>query len=630
MKLYNKLAKEGILKNKDIYFPYILIFSLFVAIFNINLLLLFNKSLDNYYGMTTVKTVLYLASIVIGFFSIIFLYYADGFLLDRRLKEVSLYAILGIDKSKIILIMSLESVIISGFGIFIGFITSTIFYKISEAIFFKMMKLNVNFNLNMSLEAYFKTILLFIFISILIVVSRVIKIKNKSILELFKEDKTFKKVKYLKLKSLISAILLIVGYTIAIKIENPISALRIFVVDVLIVILATLFLFESLSIFVLEKLKNSKIYYKKNNFMSISGLIFRLKSNAKGLANICIMSCGIIVLLGSAFTLYGGVKNNIDTKFVREIIVETSDLKTIEISDRILNENNIKKLNVIKYKSFSSLARIDDNTIILDKNIKKLSEANLIGVIEKNSVDELKDMELKNDEVFIYSNVEDLNSIRVGDQNFKIKKYLKDISLEKPPKNLYINLSLIVVENIKNFVPKNDRKNIIFNEKFDLEENDREVYLEKIRENKISNEIISKNAQYEESKSFYGAIFFIGIFLGVVFILGTLLIIYYKNLQEGYADREKYKILREVGMTDGEIKKSIDTQVRIFFLFPVLISGVHILFAFPLISKLFVLGGFLDEKSKIFSFVIVYLIFLISYLIYYKLTSRVYYKIIKN
>ena len=635
MKLTKRLALDGIRKNKEVYLPYILIYGFMVFSFSSILLLMNSNSLKEFYAMNSVYYILKIALYVMGIFALIFLYYSDGYLLNKRLKEISLYAILGLDKKHLSKILALESMIISGLGILIGLISSTVIYKLIEACFLKLMKVDVNFDLSYSPRAYGISIGLFVGISLLILLTRIIKIKKKTILDLFKEENTFKRPKGLIVSTIFALFLIGFGYYLALTIDNPLRALQAFFLAVILVMLGTFFLFSSLSIVILKLKKKSKSYYKPESFISTSNLIFRLRSNSKGLASITIMSTAAIILLSSAITLYRNVDDIADKQYPRDVVISSGDEYSIAKIKEIIKENNLNPLN---YQEYSNVL------LAFEKNGKRL-KARQEGYMYQNINDidnkamgvlvEIKDGtipeidELDDGEFLLYRDkkLSDVSELSVNGQKlFKVNdltsypyKNIGDTTIMSQMFDFYY----ILVKNISIY---NDEIVHIYN--FNLDDRDMEIFKDKTKDIQNEFNIGFHDDFLLETYKLYGAIFFVGIFLGLIFMVATGLIIYYKQIQEGFADKNKYESLRKLGIGEEKIKKTIDKEVSVFFFLPLIVAGIHVAFAFKMISKMFVMLGSVNESIKITSFIIGFAIFAILYFIYYKISSRKYYKII--
>ena len=638
MKLTKRLALDGIRKNKEVYLPYILIYGFMVFSFTSILLLMNADTLKDFYAMSSIYYILKIAIYVMGIFSLIFLYYSDGFLLNKRLKEISLYAILGLDKKYLSKILTLESLIISALGYLIGIISASVIYKLLETIFLKLMLMEGNFYLSFARDAYIISFLVFAGISLLILLTRIIKIKRKSILDLFKEEKTFKRPRGMVLSAFVSLILLGYGYYLAQTINNPLKALTYFFLAVVLVMIGTFFLFSSLSIVILKLMKASKSYYKTEKFISVSSLIFRLRSNAKGLASITIMSTAAIILLSSAIALYRSVEDVANRQYPRGVGIASVDEYAIDEVKKIIKENDLEAKNIQDYKAVFAFEKDGKNfntskeSYVFD-NANSLDDKAMGILVEVNDGSIPEALDLKDGEFLLYKDpkLADISDLELNGKKLKKKADIKDYPYKNSGKNSLLSYMFdfyyLIVKKLDKNLSIDDNK-IVHVYNFDLNDEDMAIFREKTKD--VQNEFGIGFHDYcvLEGYKLYGAIFFVGIFLGLIFMVATGLIIYYKQIQEGFADRNKYQSLRKLGIGEGKIKKTIDKQVLVFFFLPLIVAGIHVAFAFKMISKIFVMLGCVNESIKITSFIIGFLIFALLYLIYYKLSSRQYYKII--
>lgn len=638
MKLTKRLALDGIRKNKEVYLPYILIYGFMVFSFSSILLLMNSNSLKEFYAMNSVYYILKIALYVMGIFALIFLYYSDGYLLNKRLKEISLYAILGLDKKHLSKILALESMIISALGILIGLISSTVIYKLIEACFLKLMKVDVNFDLSYSPRAYGISIGLFVVVSLLILLTRIIKIKKKTILDLFKEENTFKRPKGLIVSTIFALFLIGFGYYLALTIDNPLRALQAFFLAVILVMIGTFFLFSSLSIVILKLKKKSKSYYRPESFISISNLIFRLRSNSKGLASITIMSTAAIILLSSAIALYRSVEDVGSRQYPRSVGLASEDEYSIDQVQKIIKENNLDAKNIQDYKAALAFEKDGDTFKEVGESYAFKNPNDLDGkamgiLVEVNDKSIPETSDLKDGEFLLYKDpkLSDISELDINGQKLRKKSNIKDYPYKNSGNNSIVSYMFdfyyLIVKNLDENLSIGDSK-IVHAYNFDLSDEDMAIFKEKTKD--VQNEFgIGFHDDFiKESYKLYGAIFFVGIFLGLIFMVATGLIIYYKQIQEGFADKNKYQNLRKLGIGEEKIKKTIDKQVLVFFFLPLIVAGIHVGFAFKMISKMFVMLGCVNESIKITSFIIGYVIFALLYLIYYKLSSREYYKLI--
>ncbi|WP_311492644.1 ABC transporter permease [uncultured Anaerococcus sp.] len=638
MKLTKRLALDGIRKNKEVYLPYILIYAFMVFSLTSILLLMNADTLKDFYAMSSIYYILKIAIYVMGIFSLIFLYYSDGFLLNKRLKEISLYAILGLDKKHLSKILALESLIISALGYLIGIISASVIYKLLETIFLKLMLMEGNFYLSFARDAYIISFLVFAGISLLILLTRIIKIKRKSVLDLFKEEKTFKRPRGMVLSAIVSVILLGSGYYLAQTINNPLKALSYFFLAVVLVMIGTFFLFSSLSIVILKLMKASKSYYKTERFISVSSLIFRLRSNAKGLGSITIMSTAAIILLSSAIALYRSAEDVGSRQYPRAVGLASVDEYSIDQVKKIIKDNNLEAKNIQDYKAVFAFEKDGKNfntskeSYVFDK-ANSLDHKSMGILVEVNDESIPETSGLKDGEFLLYKDpkLADISELNINGKTLRKKADIKDYPYKNSGNNSIVSYMFdfyyLIVKNLDQSFSIGDNK-IVHVYNFDLSDEDMKVFKEKTKD--IQNEFgIGFHDDFVlEGYKLYGAIFFVGIFLGLIFMVATGLIIYYKQIQEGFADKNKYQSLRKLGIGEEKIKKTIDNQVLVFFFLPLIVAGIHVAFAFRMISKIFVMLGSVNESIKITSFIIGFVIFAILYLIYYKLSSRQYYKII--
>lgn len=638
MKLTKRLALDGIRKNKEVYLPYILIYGFMVFSLTSILLLMNADTLKDFYAMSSIYYILKIAIYVMGIFSLIFLYYSDGFLLNKRLKEISLYAILGLDKKHLSKILALESLIISALGYLIGIISASVIYKLLETIFLKLMLMEGNFYLSFARDAYIISFLVFAGISLLILLTRIIKIKRKSILDLFKEEKTFKRPRGMVLSAIIGLILLSSGYYMAQTMDNPLKALIYFFLAVVLVMIGTFFLFSSLSIVILKLMKASKSYYKTERFISVSSLIFRLRSNAKGLGSITIMSTAAIILLSSAIALYRSVEDVGSRQYPRAVGLASEDEYSIDQVKKIIKENNLDAENIQDYKAVLAFEK-DGQTIKTSKesyvfdNPNSLDDKAMGILVEVNDRSIPETSGLKDGEFLLYKDpkLADLSELDINGQKLRKKADIKDYPYKNSGNNSIVShmfdFYYVIVKKLDKNLIIDDNK-IVHAYNFDLSDEDMAIFKEKTKD--VQNEFgIGFHDDFVlEGYKLYGAIFFVGIFLGLIFMVATGLIIYYKQIQEGFADKNKYESLRKLGIGEEKIKKTIDKEVSVFFFLPLIVAGIHVGFAFKMISKIFVMLGCVNDPIKITSFIIGFVIFALLYLIYYKLSSREYYKLI--
>jgi ABC-type transport system, involved in lipoprotein release, permease component len=604
-----------------------------------------NKGLEGASGSESLKTILYFGTIVIGIFSAIFLFYTNSFLIKRRKKEIGLYNVLGLEKKHIAKVLFFESIFISALSLAAGITGGIILNKLMFLLLLKLLKFKVAFGFSISVPSIIKTLIVFMGIFFLTLLSNLVQIRMLKPIELLKGTQHGEKEPKTKwIITIIGVIALGTGYGIALKVQSPLSALNLFFIAVILVMIGTYALFTAGSIAVLKLLrKHKKFYYKTSHFISISGMLYRMKQNAVGLANICILSTTVLVMLSTTVSLYVGMEDALKSRYPKDIIISASEItkgqakKIDEILDDETKNSKIDIKNKLNYwdNSFATTKK-DDKFLLTDGPVSN-SNITMLMVIPISDYNRLegKNVTLADDEVIIFSTAKkyDKDSIIIEDKIFKIKQELDKpiLGLENEMMDI-VDSYVLVLNNIDAIGKKGDKKYSI---EFDVEGTDKDILSiskklnDKFVENKIEVRIDSAASSREEFLAVYGGLFFLGIFLGTLFLMATVLIIYYKQISEGYDDKERFEIMQKVGMSKNEIKKTVRSQVLMVFFLPLISTVIHIVFAFPMITKLLAVFNLTNVSLFMRSTVVTILVFAAIYAIVFSLTARMYYKIVE-
>ncbi|NLW42870.1 MAG: ABC transporter permease [Tissierellia bacterium] len=642
--LYRKLSLNGISKNLNIYLPFGIAYGFLVMVFNILVNIVENKTLVQFSGMRYVSMLLGLGQSVMILFSIIFLLYADNYIMKKRRVEFGLYNVLGLEKKQISKVVVFEIIIVGIVSILSGIFLSNLLYKLIGDMYFKIIDFSGENTFIPDLNNSLKALVVFSVIGILIIVSRILDIYRTSSIDLFTKSKKMEgSFIPVSIKAILGLLSIGAGYYIALSLKNPTDALNLFLLAVVLVIIGTYWGFSAISAVILNFLKlNKNFYYKINNFVAISGLRQRIKQNSDGLASICIMSCAALVLLGSAVALYYTSNRMIDEMVPRDFSVKINYSENQEDSNIF---EDIKK--IIADNGGSMKDELDINyalTIgeVVDGQVKKFIDLNdrynfdnltMLFFIDINSLEGYSG-ELENNEAWYFSKDQSENfGITIGDTKINTVKKLDNYAFSNSINEMSIFNTIYYfvkdVEGLKSKYPE------ILDDyhyyAFDVENIESLNLYEQIIELPYQRtKIIERSIDKADFMGIYGSVFFVGIFLGIVFIIATALVIYYKQLSEGYEDRYRFKIYRNVGMTEKEVKKSIATQVKTIFFLPPITAGIHIAVAFNTVSYLLSIIGLYNVKYKIMAFAGVYVFYLLTYFAIYKLTSNSYYKIISE
>jgi putative ABC transport system permease protein len=651
---YAKLAITNIQKNGKTYYPYILTSIGMIAMYYIMHFISLNEGLGHMSGGDSLKTILNLGTYVVAIFSIIFLFYTNSFLIKRRKKEFGLFNILGMEKKHIAKIMVWEAFFVAITSLLIGLTTGILTSKLMFLLLLKILHFKVPFGFVFSWNSLLATVVLFIAIFIVTLLNNLRQIHLANPIELIKGGEVGEKEPKTKwLLTSIGVISLAIGYYIALTTESPLTALNMFFLAVVLVILGTFALFIAGTITLLKALrKNKTFYYKTRHFISVSGMIYRMKQNAAGLASICILSTAVLVMLSTTVSLYVGMEDLLRTRFPQDITVSANnlseeaseDLRSMVITEA---EKQVAITNPVHYRYLSQVATQEGNTFSKSQegSFHKLSVLHLIPLSEYNRI-ENQTMTLKRNEVLIttYQGEVTGDSIHIAGHTFEIKERIKGLSVEGLSQELLVNTYGIVVSDTEIIQTLNhsingsesDTTDLSFYFGFDAQgEVENEISLttrihKLLKENKIDGHSEGLERSKDSFYSVYGGLFFLGIFLGGLFIMATVLIIYYKQISEGFDDKHRFEIMQKVGLSNSEIKGTIKSQVLMVFFLPLIMAVIHIAFAFKIITKLLALLNLTNITLFAYTTAGTIIVFAVLYAIVYVLTARVYYRIVSS
>jgi putative ABC transport system permease protein len=631
--IYEKLAVTNLKNNRKTYVPYIFTGVLTVMMFYII------DALSRGKGITqdTLKICLQYATGVIVVFAVIFLFYTNSFLIKRRKKEIGVYNILGMGKRHIARMMAVETILTAGISILGGLVFGIIFGKLMYLLLLKNMQFSVNGT------AIVQTVILFAGIFLLTYLYNILQIQLVNPVELLHGgNQGEKEPKSRWLLVIVGVAALGNGYWIALTTEAPLEALLKFFVAVVCVIIGTYALFIAGSIVVLKILrKNKAYYYNPKHFTSVSGMIYRMKQNGAGLANICVLSTMVLVMVSTTVSLYAGMEDILDSRFPRDvsIVCKQADVDHEEIIERLLKEQcekaGVKITDRVWYRYGSMNAVLKGDKL---ENVDQYYPDNHFYYVEMMTQDEYNRIEKRNvsleeQEILTYTSNGKCGKkeINIAGRNYQVKKELSEMTSQpKSTAEMYKTLYIVFanaeqIERIESFsyADKFNLKGDDGKQKEALEQIQNEFY-EKFPDGTMESRMLSRSSFYE----LYGGLFFIGIYLGSMFIMATVLIIYYKQISEGYDDRERYQIMQKVGMSKKEVKRSIRSQVLSVFFLPLIVAVIHVAVAFKVMTK--ILGVLNLTNVSLFAVctIITIAVFAVFYIIVYSITAKEYYRIV--
>ena len=673
---YIRLAKDGIMKNRKLYFPYILTCICMIMMFYIIYYLGFSADFTSVRGGDMLQSFLMLGVFVIAIFSLIFLYYTNSFLIRRRKKEFGLYNILGMGKRNLVKILVWENVLTAALSIVSGLLLGIVFSKLAELAALRILGGKTGFAIRVEPKPVIVTAVLFIGIFLLIMLRMIFYIFRLRPVEMLKSENVGEKPpKANWILALIGVALLAGAYYLAVAVIDPLSAMLMFFIAVVMVIIATYLLFISGSVVLCKLLqKNKKYYYKTKHFVSLSSMIYRMKRNGAGLASICILSTMVLVTLSSTVCLYAQTEDGIQKRYPHDIMMdltsddysETEPYK--EIVSEVLSEYGEDAENVEDFHLYSAAGfQYGDELRMSMADYSETGTGDIesirsIYMIDLEAYNRLtgENREMADDEFLLYPfkadyDYDTISIAGVGTWNVELleqQPFPVGAAQANAEGSYFIvakDLSVIQqIEEYRNSLAQEDDSLIAtYIEEsygFDLacdDEKQTEIYntiLERIgaltsQENGVEYPhyfIDSKAGGRIDYIAINGGLFFLGVLLGAVFLFGTVLIMYYKQISEGYEDQDRFDILMKVGMTRKEVKQSINSQVLTVFFLPLVTAGIHLAFAYPLISKILLLMSATEEKILIIVTICCYLVFALFYVIVYMITSKGYYTIVSG
>lgn len=643
------------------YIPFVLSCILTIMMYYMVSSLSMNPNMMNMIGGDVMQQILSLGIYVITVFAVIFLFYTNSFLIKRRKREFGLFNILGMEKKHLSIVIALESMIVflvsMVLGIGIGILLDKAFYLLIA----KMLNASIALGFYISYQSIVNSIILFLIIFVLMYLFSLIQINLSNPIELLHGDQHGEKEPKTKwLLALIGLICLGTGYYMSVSIQDPVTAFAFFMVAVILVVIGTYMLFTAGSIVILKLLrKNKRYYYKTNHFISVSNMIYRMKQNAVGLGNICILSTMVLVMLSTTISLWVGMNDIIETRFPRDITVSINSvdsnqaLYTIDDMNNAIEQAGIQTEDELVYRTLSVSAFNQGNTYTFGNENMSLQDISNVVVLYFITLDDYNRTEGTNvslapDEVLVFPSGKqfDHKTIDIASNTFKVKGILDSIKADSNYSANLQNSMFVVVDSMDTLFMIDDLQKQAYGDNasyihtsydFNLSKSE-EMSVKEATDALIANYpgdttymmVDTQEGNYEDLLSLYASFLFIGIFLSFLFIMATVLIMYYKQITEGYEDKKRFEIMQKVGLNKREVKKTINSQVLTVFFLPLVVAAIHIVFAFPMIEKMLRLLYLDNTNLYIMTTVICFGVFALVYVLIYFLTSKVYYGIVRN
>lgn len=660
--MYTKLAITNIKNNRQFYFPYLLTGIITVAMFYIMCALESNPGIQSMPGAKDLGLILRLGIGVIGIFAVIFLFYTNSFIIKRRKKELGIYNILGMEKRHIAKILSKEAFFTAIIAIGGGLVTGVLFHKLACMLLYRMIGFNGGITFSFSKKGVMITAILFAIVYLLTYIYDLFQVQLANPIELLQSgNKGEREPKTKAIMAVLGVLCLGTGYFIAITTKNPIKALTLFFVAVILVIIGTYLLFTAGSIALLKILRRNKgYYYQTKHFTSVSGMIYRMKQNAVGLVNICILSTMVLVAVSTTVSLYVGVEDIMKERYPNEINISAyydtgapAEDSIAPIVEKSVKESGRKIRHEEDYLELYFAAIKDQGQYSLDKEKVKTAGDRVSGFVVLTREDCKKKYneeipELAENEVALFTiKKTDMDTLVLENRSYHVKEIKQFQNTEdfETIADIMDEYYYVIVNDVQDMerlwqlqkeIYQENSSSISRQVRLDID-GDSEQKKECFENIKTALEpeqakarilIDSRQSNLDEFYQIYGGFLFLGLFLGILFLMITVLIIFYKQISEGYDDKERFSIMEKVGMSNDEVKATIRSQVRTVFFLPILMAAVHVGMAFPMIKRLLSLFGLSNTALFAGCMAGTILVFALIYLLVFLKTSKTYYKIV--
>lgn len=671
--LYPRLAWNGMKNNKRLFVPYILAAAGTAAVFYIMFFLSTGGIPEGMRGAASAEIALGLGVFVIVIFSLIFLFYCNGFLVRRRYREFGLYSILGMNRRNISRVLAWETLFTAGFSLLGGVFLGVLLSKLAELGFVRAVGGEPSYALSISVSALLYMLLYFGGIFVLIYISSLIKLHRSTAIDLVgSENRGEKPPKTNPVLGIAGIVILIAAYYLSLSIENPISAFTTFFIAVVMVIVGTYLVFISGSVLLCRLLqKNKGYYYKPQHFVSVSSMAYRMKRNGAGLASICILATMVLVMVTSTSCLYFGMEDTLRSRYPRDVMFSFSYERLDAMSEEKLSATREKlldaigdaeKSDVLDYRKALLSGTLENGAINDYKTAQSMSiydygssvNVAIVPLSDYNKAAGTNET-LGEGEVLMYTLRlnETLDKLSIGGESFTVAKQLDSMPLSdgSEASGIIPTITLVVsdFDGVVSRLIGEDSGDAVylyweyaFNTTADLEKQLEisSAVGEAVDDGRLVGDtdgsgdgwsMLSTDLLASARADFHamiGGLFFLGIILSIVFICAAVLIIYYKQLSEGYEDAGRFEIMQKVGMTRQEIRRSVNSQLLTVFFLPLVFAGLHLAFAFPFIRKILYLFSFYNTGALVGTTVVSFLVFAVLYALVYKKTSNTYYKIV--
>lgn len=656
-RLYCRLAVTNLKNNRQFYLPYILAGMVTAMMFYIMRAIQGSDEIASMRGAETVSIMLTMGLVIVALCTGIFLFYTNSFVMKRRRKELGVYNILGMEKKHIAKVMAWEAFILYVLSVSGGIVLGWMFHKLTAMFLAKLTGMSESIPFYISGSGCLQTAELFGVIYLLMLLYNFLQVSLANPITLLHGNNVGEREPKVKWFAAMSGIVcILVGYYLAVSARGVLEAVNMFFVAVLLVIAGTYALFLSVSIAFLKMLKNNKkYYYQTAHFITVSGMLYRMKRNAVGLANICVLSTMVLVIISTTVCLYAGGEDSLKTNFPKELSTTLYLNDVPEQADReylmgliadTAQRHNLNMTNVLAYADIVKVIHMEGNVVEYYDNSNTSYNYTDMGMLylmaradyEKFTGHTYEPIAPGSVKVITSSAFEE-DVIQIFDTEYLVAEqtaFPEDFPKEGVQSFLGdTQLIYVIVEDVRalaSFLSDEVQYHIELDTGGTPEE--QTAFAAAVREalkssgNQLEYTVYSREEQRDEYMKLNGGFLFLGLFLGVLFLMITMLIIYYKQISEGFEDRERFAIMTKVGMGRSVVKAAINTQVRTVFFMPIVVAVLHLSMAFPMLKTIMFVFGLMNTELFVGCLIVTAVLFAVIYFIVFKLTSRSYYKIV--
>lgn len=682
---FRRFAKDCMKKNKRMYIPYMMTCILMVTLFFIIQSLMDSPGLNQTFGASGITYILQLGSNLMIVFSAVFLFYTNSFLTKQRKHEFGIYNVLGLEKRHIARIIFNETLITAFITLIIGILAGILFYKLAYALLYRLLGTEIPLGFEFSAQALIRTVILFAVIHLILFLNAFRQIRFSNVISLLKgSDAGEKEPRSKWLLGIAGAVSLIAGYVISIRMTNPLAAFSLFFLAVLLVVAGTYLLFISGSIIWLKLMrKNRKYYYgRTSHFINISSMLYRMKQNAASLASICILSTMVVIAISTTLCLYSGCNEILYQRYPRDINVSASltpqenenpeqyFIQIQQLAENTADTQGISRSNELSVTSLSVGAMQNADSFITNADNISINMNNICAItfLDTDNYNRLtgQKVTLSKGDVLIYCSEDTYpyDTMNIFDLSFNVTDTLNGFkNMNTLPTNSGLLAYCVIVDSPDTLMTLYQSQADLYGEKassidfycgFNIPDlskdrqqqltdtfnshlkniqttyaNDNQISITKAQNN-LDAYMQPRDLKRNNFVSLYGGMFFVGIFLSVIFLIATVLIIYYKQISEGLQDTRRYEIMQHVGLSRNEIRNCIRSQILMVFFLPLIMAGIHSCFAFPIVSRMLNVLAMSNTHSFLFCLAGTFVGFAVFYIIIYLVTARSYYRIVSH